>query len=156
MNTIAQAGYPVKLFLTSYCMSIELSEILKTKKLEDQSPEVQANLAILLERMNKVRELYGKVMRITSGLRTKEDQIRVYAEKGITDITKIPMGSAHLSGQAIDVYDADGTLNQWCKDHEKELIEIGVWLETRQGSWQHLQIKPFRSYKPGGTIWFNP
>lgn len=135
---------------------ITMAEILKDKKLEDQTPEVQANLAILLERMNKVRELYGKPMRITSGLRTEADQIRVYAEKGITDISKIPMKSKHLRGAACDVADSDGALNTWCKLNEEKLRELGIWLETRQGGWQHFQVLPYGSYTEKKTIFFNP
>jgi Peptidase M15 len=135
---------------------ITMQEILKDKKLEDQSAEIQANLVILLERMNKVRELYGKPMLITSGLRTEADQIRVYAEKGITDLKKIPMKSKHLKGNAVDVSDPKGELNDWCKKNEETLRELGIWLETRQGGWQHFQIVPYGSYTDKKTIFFNP
>ena len=137
-------------------MSISMKELLGSYKLEDQPQDVQDNLAILLERMNKVRDLYGIPMRITSGLRTKADQIRVYAAKGITDQSKIPMKSKHLAGAALDVADGAGKLNQWCKDNEETLRELGIWLETRQGGWQHFQVLPYGSYTPEKTIFFNP
>lgn len=137
-------------------MSISKAEILRKYKWEDLDSETQSNIDVLLERMNIVRELYGKPMVITSGLRTKEDQIRVYKDKGITDISKIPMKSKHLYGCAVDVADSDGKLNQWCKDNEEKLREIGIWLETRQGGWQHFQIQPYGSYTPKKTIFFNP
>lgn len=118
--------------------------------------EYQANMAELLRKMNLIREAYGKPMLITSGFRSLSDHLRIYKEKGITDQSKIPMKSKHLFGQACDILDTDGKLNQWCKENEELLRNIGVWLETRQGGWQHFQIESFGSYKPKGTIWFNP
>jgi hypothetical protein len=85
-----------------------------------------------------------------------EDHKRIYRNKGITDESKIPMKSKHLFGQAADISDSDGLFNNWCKENEKLLLSIGVWLEHRQGGWQHIQSVPFRSYKVGGSIWFKP
>jgi LAS superfamily LD-carboxypeptidase LdcB len=135
---------------------ITMSEILKNKKLVDQSHIIQDNLEDLLETMNKVRAVYGKAMIVTNCLRTMDEHLAIYARKGITDQSKIPMQSKHLNGLAIDISDPHGELNDWCKNNEELLIEIGVWLEERQGSWQHFQIAPFKSYRIGGTIWFKP
>jgi len=117
---------------------------------------VAKNLFLLLDKMNIVRKAYGKPMIVTSGLRSMPDHLRIYANKGITDKAKIPMKSKHLFGQACDVADPDGKFHKWCEANEDFLRETGVWLENRQGGWQHLQIVPFGSYKVGGTIWFNP
>jgi hypothetical protein len=136
---------------------ISMSELLREPlKLEDLSQEYQDNLALLLERMNKVREAYGKPMTVTSGFRSMEDHLRIYAAKGITDPAKIPMKSAHLRGCAVDISDPNGEVFAWCQANEPLLVEIGIWLENRQKNWQHFQVQPFASYKDGGTIWFNP
>lgn len=135
---------------------ISKEEIIKDYKWDDLDSEIKANIELLLKRMNEVRKLYAKPMIVTSGLRTKDDQIRVYAKKGITDITKIPMKSKHLTGCALDVSDLSGDLNKWCKENEEKLRDIGIWLETRQGNWQHFQIEPYGSYTPKKTIFFNP
>jgi LAS superfamily LD-carboxypeptidase LdcB len=135
---------------------ITMSEILKGKVLANQSHAIQDNLEELFEKINKVRFSYGKAMIITNCLRTMEEHLAIYSNKGITDISKIPMQSKHLQGLAIDVSDPHGELNDWCKDNEESLSEIGIWLETRQGAWQHFQIRPFKSYTSGGTIWFKP
>ena len=48
---------------------ISMDELLNNKyKLEDQSQEIQDNLAILLDRVNQIRLLWGKPMIVTSGL----------------------------------------------------------------------------------------
>lgn len=140
---------------------ITMDELLKGADLNDQDQSIQDNLATLLDRINQVRTLWGKPMTVTSGLRTKADQIRVYREKAEQagkpfDESKVPMGSAHIKGAAVDIYDPTGELNQWCKDNEEVLRGIGLWLEHREGNWQHFQVLTFGSYTSTGTIFFYP
>jgi hypothetical protein len=49
--------------------------------------------------------------------------------------------SKHMTGQAIDISDADGDLDQWCMDHIDTLARIGCWLEHPSATkgWCHLQ-----------------
>jgi LAS superfamily LD-carboxypeptidase LdcB len=148
--------YTITSYISQGVFMISMQELLKDAKFEDQEQSIQDNLTLLLERMNKVREAYGKSMVVTSGLRTMADHLRIYAAKGITDKSKIPMHSKHLVGLAVDIADSDGSLNQWCKDNVELLRDIGIWLENRQGGWQHFQVAPFGSYQPDGTIFFNP
>jgi len=138
---------------------ISMDELLNHKyKLEDQSPEIQANLAVLLERVNKIRALWGQSMVVTSGLRTMEDHLRIYAEKGITDPAKIPMHSKHLYGQACDISDPSKALQQWCKDNEDFLAQTGVWMENFSSTpnWVHFQYVPYGSWVEGKSRWFLP
>jgi uncharacterized protein YcbK (DUF882 family) len=131
-----------------------MSEILRNAKLEDQSPEIQRNLAVLLERVNKVRAAYGKPMTVTSGLRTMQDHLRIYREKGITDQSKIPMRSRHLFGQAVDISDPKQELQRWILKNEKLMEEIGLWMEdfSATKNWVHMQIVPPAS----GQRFFKP
>lgn len=107
------------------------------------TPEIEANLAILLERINKVRDAYDVPMIVTSGLRSHADQQR---------INPSAPKSNHLTGSAVDILDRDGKLYDWCKANEALLESIGLWMEERQGPWQHFQIKPPVS----GHRWFIP
>lgn len=118
-------------------------------------PEYEDNLLELLIKINKVRDAYGRPMTVTSGFRNISKHIEIYTKKGVSR-DKIPLGSKHLTCQAVDIYDPDNELRKWCQDNEPLLREIGLWLEEDQGSWQHFQIVPFKSFKPGGTIWFKP
>lgn len=127
-------------------------EVLKKYKKEDLSAESQANLVILLEKVNKIRSLYGKPLTITSGYRSPDDQIRIYREiaekKGKPfDIKKVPMGSQHLRCAAVDIYDPNKELQTWIKVHLKEMEEIGVWFEDFSATinWVHIQIYPPKS-----------
>lgn len=120
---------------------IELSEILKNKKLEDLPDDIQDNLTDLCERLNVIRRAYGKPMKVTSGFRSKEDHLRVYKQKGITDPKKIPMGSRHLSGKACDIADADGKLKEWILENIELLEKVELWMEdfSVTTTWVHFQ-----------------
>jgi uncharacterized protein YcbK (DUF882 family) len=114
---------------------------------------IQDNLDILLKKINEIRAAYGKPMKVTSGLRTMEDHLRIYAEMGITEKSKIPMKSKHLFGQACDVSDPDGKLMDWCIANEKVLEKVGLWCEVRDDKKRvHFQIVPPQS----GKRFFNP
>lgn len=55
--------------------------------------------------------------------------------------------SKHMTGEAIDINDDDGDLDQWCMDNLNILEGIGLWLEHPSATkgWCHLQIVPPRS-----------
>lgn len=106
------------------------------------TPEQDKNLAVLLEKINKIRMLYGKPMIVTSGLRSIADQARI--NPGAPK-------SKHLIGAAVDIAD-DGSLYKWLKSNPELLIEVGLWCEERQGPWQHFQCIPPNS----GNRWFIP
>lgn len=135
-------------------MSLTLKEIIKDKDFNKLPKDVQGNLMTLLERVNKVREAWGKAMVVTSGLRTPEDQLRIYKEKGITDPKKVPMGSMHLKGAAVDVLDPKRELQAWCKTNEKMLESIGLWCESFDATenWVHFQCIAPKS----GARFFKP
>lgn len=138
---------------------ITMSEILKNEgKFEDFSPEIQANLKVLLDKANRLRAKYGKPLIVTSGIRSMEHHLEIYAQKGITDKNKIPMKSKHLFGQAVDFYDPKKELQSWCLVNKDFLKELGVWLEdfNHTPNWVHIQIVPYGSYKEGKSIWFIP
>lgn len=137
---------------------IRQNEIINDENFKNLTSELKANLVILLEKLNKVRALYGKPMNVTSGFRSMEDHLRIYKNKGITDINKIPMKSKHLFCQAADFSDPSGELKKWAELHEKELLEIGVWLEAANSTpgWIHIQSVQYGSWLPGKSIWFNP
>jgi len=132
---------------------ISINELLNNKySLEKQTKEIQDNLKQLLIRVNKVRILWNKPMTVTSGIRTVEDHLRIYKEKGITDITKIPMKSKHLYGQAVDVFDPDLSLTAWLKKDKSILEKAELWCEEGNKNWVHFQSVPPRS----NVRWFLP
>ena len=111
------------------------------------TPEIDANLKILLAKINEVRLAYNIPMTVTSGLRSDEQQQALIAA-GKSNAPK----SHHLTGEACDILDTDGKLWAWTQANNDLMIKIGLWMENRQGPWQHYQIVPPKS----GNRWFNP
>ena len=143
-------------------MAISYKELLSGHTLSEVPIAHQHNGEILLERINKIREAYGKPMIVTSGYRSMQDHLRIYsqiaAKKGIAfDTSKVPMRSRHLTFEAVDILDMDGKLMEWCRVNEKLLEDLGLWLEDDPSVPRvHFQIKPYPSWKPGKSIFFKP
>lgn len=99
----------------------------------------------LLDSLIKLREAYDAPMVVTSGIRCVHDHKRIYAAKGITDESKIPMGSQHLKGQAVDISDKDGKLKAWINDNVAILEQLGLYCEdfAYTSTWVHFSnIEP--------------
>jgi uncharacterized protein YcbK (DUF882 family) len=135
---------------------ILMTELLKGKSIDDQSEEIKGNLINLLVIINKIRTLWGKPMKVTSGLRSMEEHLAIYASKKITDKSKIPMKSKHLYGQAVDIYDPNLEITNWLKANPKIMEDCAIFCESGNSNWVHIQITPFNSYVRGGSRWFNP
>lgn len=126
---------------------ITWQEILGTYKESDIKPEHIPNLKLLHEKIQKIRMAYAKPMNITNCYRSMTHHLRIYKDKGITDIRLIPMKSKHLAGEAVDIADPDGKLMAWCKANVKTLEEVGLWCEDGTKGWVHFQIVAPKSGK---------
>jgi uncharacterized protein YcbK (DUF882 family) len=133
-----------------------MNEMLCGVKLEDIPEEHQENLKKLLEKINIVRQKWGKPMTPTNSYRTMKHHLEIYKAKGITDPAKIPMKSKHLYGLAVDIADPKLELTEWLKNNPEILEEVDGYCEEGNSNWVHMQIKPFGSYHSGGTRWFKP
>lgn len=63
--------------------------------------------------------------------------------------TNAAVRSKHMTGEAVDLYDPDGELDEFCLAHPGSLAAIGLWQEHPSATkgWLHLQIVPPRSGK---------
>jgi hypothetical protein len=93
-------------------------------------------------------------MTITSGLRTMEEHLRIYAEKGITDKSKIPLCSKHLSGQAADIYDPNFDLTNFCKENINQVLKDCVLYGEDDTSTPRLHLQTVSPLS--GNRWFLP
>ena len=103
----------------------------------------QININTLLERVNKIRALWGKPMIVTSGYRSMEHHLAIYAAKGVTNPANIPMQSKHLIGAAVDISDPDGSLKKFVKNNNYKVLEDAMlWMEDESTThgWLHVQI----------------
>lgn len=112
-------------------------EILKGEKCPEHLEE---NLSHLLECLNKLRKLWGRPMKVTSGYRTFDHNKKIHGAKN----------SAHLFCQAADIADPRGELARFLT--LEILEECGLWMEDPHysPSWCHLQSRPARAriFKP--------
>lgn len=106
------------------------------------TPELEANLNDLLERINRVRTKYDKPFTVTSGYRPGAFNVAAGGAKQ----------SSHQSCQAIDLSDKDGIIKQWCLDNLDFIKECGLYMEDPAStpSWVHLQSRPTHNnpFKP--------
>lgn len=90
----------------------------------------------LLDALQRLRELWGKPMQVTSGYRCEAHN------KAIGGALK----SAHVEGKAADIADPDGALKRFCT--EDVLRKVGIWREADKdtggsgGGWLHAQVRP--------------
>lgn len=82
--------------------------------------EQQSNLILLAPLITAMEDAFGSLYKITSGFRSIEDHYRIYREMGIDHP---PMGSQHLQGNAVDIYDPRSTLRTWLLT-EKGLLAL--------------------------------
>lgn len=62
------------------------------------------------------------------------------------DIPGASIKSKHLSGQAVDLYDPEGDLDDWLmtEDGQRTLHDLGLWMEhpACTKNWSHIQTVP--------------
>lgn len=106
----------------------------------DLTTEIVANAAILVERVHKLLKVFGEDREITSGWRPA-------AVNGNTPGAAAK--SKHMTGQAIDLADPDGDLDEWCLENPEVLQEFELWQEHPSATkgWCHLQSVPPKSGK---------
>ena len=104
----------------------------------DLTEEIVANAAILVERVHKLLEMFGEDRPISSGWRPP-------AVNGSTP--NAAPKSKHMTGQAIDLADPEGDLDEWCMANAEVLEGLELWLEhpAATKSWCHLQSVPPKS-----------
>ena len=100
--------------------------------------EHRANFFRHYHAMNELVAAYGRELVVTSGVRARTDQIRIYAEinarrrlDGMSDI-EIPWGSSHLKAAATDFLDPDMAFYRWCEAHKDHLERLGIYVEYRR------------------------
>lgn len=128
----------LRLFKLSKSPTIERKVVYMIKESEINpkgytlTEEQSRNLPILLERINKVRQAYGKPMIVTSGIRSEADQKR---------INPSAPKSNHLKALACDISDPNGDLFRWLLQNLDKMKEWGLYLEDFRytPTWVHFQ-----------------
>jgi uncharacterized protein YcbK (DUF882 family) len=99
---------------------------------------LESNLINLLTKINALRIDFNKPMNVSSGFRIPEHNAKV---KGVTH-------SKHLTCEAIDIVDNDGSLRRFCMQNNNAMLkQYGLFMEhpAYTKGWCHLQIRKPKS-----------
>jgi uncharacterized protein YcbK (DUF882 family) len=113
---------------------IKLEEFLMSRDKEyPLSIEQALNAAKTLAAINYIRGRYGKPMKCSSGYRPGHYNKNAGGANN----------SAHLTCEAIDIEDLDGSFAKWCLANLKELEKAGLYMEDPASTpnWVHLQTR---------------
>lgn len=107
---------------------------------DDYTDDVIKNAWDLIKKVNKLLELHTGEEILRSGWRPK-----AYNDK----VPGASKNSKHITGNAVDVADPDGSLGRWCLENEKYLEDFGLWCEhpKHTKTWVHFQNLPPKSGK---------
>jgi hypothetical protein len=109
--------------------------------------EIRLNAVRLIEAVRKLLGLFAQDRAQLSGWRPKKTNA---ATPGAAP------NSTHLTGEGIDLADADGSLDRWCLNNQAALKSCGLWLENPAVTprWCHLdrRIRQLPSRVFGVTI----
>ena len=105
---------------------------------DDWTQEIEDQAAVTVKRANQLLTAFGEERGVNSGWRPPE--------VNATTPGAAPF-SRHMTGQAIDIHDPEGDLDQWCLDHPDVLTSIGLWQEQPASTkgWTHVQVIPPKS-----------
>lgn len=104
----------------------------------DMTSDIRLLSEITVARANALLNRFGEQRRVNSGWRPP-------AINAAT--TGAAVNSKHMTGQAIDLADPEGDLDEWCLAHLEILEAIGLWQEHPASTkgWCHVQIVPPKS-----------
>lgn len=110
------------------------------------TPEIVANAESTVERANLLLSKYKAATGDTE-IRKVNSGWRPAAVNSATPNAAVR--SKHMTGQAVDLSDPEGDLDEWCLDHPEVLEELGLWQEAPAATkgWMHCQIVPPKSGK---------
>ena len=118
-------------------MSISKDELLKGRDKQyanEYSQEISDNLDKLLIPLNKVRDLYGIPMVVSSGWRPPSINATTPGAAA---------HSAHCIGLAADIQDLDGKLKNWVLENLPALSDLGFYFEDFRWTpnWVHFGLQ---------------
>lgn len=105
---------------------------------QDWTVEVETQAQETVRRANSLLTAFGEERTVNSGWRPPAIN---------ASTPGAALFSRHMTGQAIDIADPEGDLDEWCLKHQDVLAHIGLWQEHPASTkgWCHVQIVPPKS-----------
>lgn len=121
----------------------------------DLTDTIRANAAIVVDRANVILTEF----RQATGDTEQRKVVSGWRPPLVNASTKgAALRSNHMTGQAIDISDPEGDLDEWCLHHLDRLALYTLWMEHPSATkgWCHLQIVPQKSFVRTGLRYFYP
>jgi hypothetical protein len=115
------------------------------------SPDLEKNAAMMVELANKLMILaHSAGVTFETNPRTGTVVSSGWRPASINAATpNAAPKSKHMTGQALDIYDPDGDLDEWLitENGQKVLHDLGLWMEHPSATkgWCHIQSIPPKS-----------
>ena len=102
------------------------------------SPAVEENAEALVSRINAMFLVWGFSRRLSGGFRDVDTNRK---------LRNASPYSRHITGQAADIEDHDGSLKAWALKHQDAIANVGLWCEPLHmtPTWLHVQTTPVPS-----------
>lgn len=104
------------------------------------TPQIEKNAELTVQLANALLVRFGQGRKVNSGWRPPQVNERT---PGAAVMSK------HMTGQAIDLADPEGDLDEWLMSAEGQAVleELGLWMEhpACTKSWTHVQTVPPKS-----------
>lgn len=115
------------------------------------TPEIDANAAVIVDRANQLLALaQADGVDIEENPKTGSIVSSGWRPSAINKSTpNAAPRSKHLLGLAVDIYDPEGELDQWCLDNLDKMTACELWLEYPGATkgWSHWQCVAPKSGK---------
>ena len=104
------------------------------------TPQIEKNAALTVQLANALLARFGQGRKVNSGWRPPAFNATV---------PNAAPNSKHMTGQAIDLADPEGDLDDWLMSQEGQqaMTELGLWHEHPAATkgWAHIQTVPPKS-----------
>lgn len=104
------------------------------------TPQIEKNAALTVQLANALLAKFGQGRKVNSGWRPPAVNAA---------IPTAAVNSKHMTGEAIDLADPDGDLDEWLLTEagQRALEELGLWMEHPAATkgWSHIQTRPPKS-----------
>jgi len=111
--------------------------------------EIRSNVKILISKVNELIRLMAKDgIELETNPITKSGLNSGWRPPAVNARTKnAAVRSNHMTGKAVDLYDPEGEIDEWCIANLDALKRLGLYMEHPSATkgWCHLQSTPPRS-----------
>lgn len=116
------------------------------------TPVIEANALVLVERVNKLLTYAGGALELVRNPRTGSPLTSGWRPEAINGATPgAAIFSAHMSGEAIDLFDPDGEIDDWlwANQHILGFLDVDLYVEHPSATkgWAHLQTRVPKSQR---------